>query len=133
MKFLTTAIVLGPLMLIGSPVGAADQSSPSGAPIQSAATSDSAASRDTYVQKAREDLQEWQQKLHDFSEKAQAKAQKDGDEAEKGLNAAWAKTEAEGHKLQDATGEGWENAKISYENASRELAHAWDKVRAQAK
>ena len=58
-------------------------------------------------------MDEWQQKLHDFSEKAKAKGQQEGNAAENELKAAWTKVEAEQHKLQSASAEGWESAKIS--------------------
>jgi hypothetical protein len=74
-------------------------------------------------------MQEWQRKLHDFSEKAKANGQKAGKAAENGLTAAWAKTEAEARRLQSASADGWESAKSSYEKASHELADAWDKAR----
>jgi hypothetical protein len=131
MRLLVASIVIGPLMLIGALSEAAGQSSPSGTQIQSPAGSNSTAGRDTYSQKVRDDMQEWQQKLHDFSERAKAKGQQAGNAAENELNAAWAKTQAEAHKLQAATAEAWESAKASYEKASRELADTWNKIRSQ--
>jgi uncharacterized membrane protein len=128
MRLLIAAIV-GPLMLIGALPQAAGQSSPSGTQVQSAAGSNAPADRDTYTQKARGDIRDWQQKLHDFSEDAKAKGQQAGNAAENDLNAAWTKTQAEAQKLQTATAAGWESAKASYEKASHELADAWDKVR----
>jgi hypothetical protein len=49
--------------------------------------------------------------------------------AENELKAAWTKVEAEQHKLQSASAEGWESAKISFEKASHDLKEAWDKIR----
>ena len=65
MRIFTASIVIGSLMLIGVLPAAADQSSfSSDHPIQlAAAGADFAADRDTYVQKARDEMQEWQQKL----------------------------------------------------------------------
>jgi len=133
MRLLIASIVIGPLMLIGALPEAAGQSSPSGTQIQSAAGSNTTADRDTYTQKARDDMQQWQKKLHDFSESAKAKGQQAGNAAENELNAVWAKTQAETHKLQAATAEGWESAKASYEKASRELADTWNKIGSQDK
>ena len=75
MRMLTVSIVIGPLMLIGA-LPAAGQSTlalGSGAPVQLAAGADSAADRDTYTQMALDEIQKWQGKLHNFSEKAAAK------------------------------------------------------------
>jgi hypothetical protein len=118
-------------MLIGA-LPAAGQSLPatgSAAPAHSVAGAGPTTDRDTYTQKARDDMQQWQQKLHDFSENAKAKGQQAGDAAGNELNAAWTKTLAEAQKLQTTGADGWESAKASYEKASHELADAWDKVR----
>ena len=129
MRILFASIAIGPLMLFGALPAAAGQSISSDTPIQLAAGGDSTADRDTYTQKAREAMHEWQQKLHDFSEKAKAKGQEEGNAAENELKAAWTKAEAEQHKLQSASAEGWESAKISFEKASHDLKEAWDKIR----
>jgi hypothetical protein len=49
--------------------------------------------------------------------------------AENELNAAWTKAEAEQHKLETASAEGWESAKTSFEKASHNLKEVWDKIR----
>jgi hypothetical protein len=136
MRVLTTSIIIGSFILIGTLPAGAGQSAlvlPSGAPIRLAASGDSSADRDTYAQKARDEIQEWQRKIHAFSKKAAAKGEEAGYVAENDLNKAWAKTEAASRKLQTASTEGWESAKTSYEKASRELAVAWDKIRPQDK
>jgi hypothetical protein len=127
-KAIIAAIVAGPLMLIGVLPAAAGPSTSSDPPIRLAAGSDSTADRDTYTQKARDDLQEWQRRLHDFGEKAKTDGQKDAAAAQHDLNEAWTKTQAEAHKLQTASAEDWERAKASYEKASQELADAWHRI-----
>jgi hypothetical protein len=132
MKILTAAIVIGPLLLIGALPAAAGQSPPalgSNAPVRLAAGGDAAADRDTYTQKARNDMQEWRRKLHDFSEKAGATGKEAGSAAETDLNKAWTKTEAASRRLQTVGAEGWDHARISFEKASHELTDAWDKIR----
>ena len=129
MRIFFALIVIGPLMLLGALPAAAGQSISSNSPIQLAAAGDSTADRDTYTQKARVSVDEWQQKLHDFGEKAKAKGQEEGNAAENELKAAWTKADAEQHKLQSASAEGWESAKISFEKASHDLKEAWDKIR----
>jgi hypothetical protein len=137
MRMLTASIVIGPLMLIGALPAAAGQSTlalGSGAPVRLAAGSnDTPVDRDTYTQQARDKMQEWQRKLHDFSEKAEAKGKEAGNAAENDLNKAWTKAEAASSKLQTVGAESWESAKTSFEEASRELADAWHKIRPQDK
>jgi hypothetical protein len=60
-----------------------------GRPVRVAAGGDTTADRDTYTQKAKDEMQGWQQKLHDFSEKAEAKGKEAGNAAEVDLNKAW--------------------------------------------
>ena len=129
MRILFASIVIGPLMLFGALPAAAGQSISFNTPIQLAAGGASTTDRDTYIQKARDTMHEWQQKLHDFSEKAKAKGREEGKAAENELNAAWTKAEAEQHKLEIASKEGWESAKISFEKASHDLKEVWDKIR----
>ena len=109
MRMLTVSIVVGPLMLIGALPAAAGQSAlalGSGAPVRLVAAGDSTADRDTYTQKARAEMQEWQRKLHDFSEKAEAKGKEAGNAAENDLNKAWTKAEAASRQLQTVGVEG---------------------------
>jgi len=135
MRSLATAIVIGSLTLIGA-LPATAQSAPavgSDAPARSATTGDTTADRESYTRKAQDDMQDWQRKLHDFGEKAAANGHAAADAAQNDLNAAWIAADADARQLQTATAEGWEDAKISFENASRELAADWDKIRPQDK
>jgi hypothetical protein len=135
MRMLTASIVIGPLVLIGA-LPAAGQSTlalGSDAPVQLAAGADSTADRDTYTQQARDEMQEWQRKLHDFSEKAEAKGKEAGNAVENDLNKAWTKAQAASSKLQTVGAEGWENARTSFEEASHELAEAWRKIHPEEK
>jgi len=96
-----------------------------------AAGNDTKADRNTYTQQARDEIQEWQRKLHDFSERAEAKGKEAANAAENDLNKAWTKAEAASRQLQTVGAEGSERAKTSFEKASRELAEAWHKIRPQ--
>ena len=129
MRILFASVIIGPLMLCGALPAAAGQSISSDRPIQLAAGGDLTADRDAYTQKARDAMHEWQQKLHDFSEKAKAKGQEEGKAAENELKAAWTKAEAEQRKLETASAEGWESAKTSFEKAFHDLKEVWDKIR----
>jgi hypothetical protein len=136
MRMLTVSIVIGPLVLIGTLPAAAGQSTValgSGAPVLFVAGNDAPADRDTYTQQARDKMQEWRRKLHDFSEKAEAKGKEAGNAAGNDLNKAWTKAEAASSKLQTVGAESWESAKTSFEEASRELADAWHKIHPEDK
>jgi hypothetical protein len=131
MRILPASIVSGPLLLIGA-LSAGGQSTTlalgAGAPVQLAAGAGSTADKDTFTQKARDEIQEWQRKLHDFGGKAEAKGKEAGDAAENGLHEAWTKAEAASRKLEAAGAGDWESAKASYEKASHELADAWHRA-----
>jgi hypothetical protein len=127
-KSFVASILVGSFMLVGVLPAATSRSISSDTPIQLAAGSDSTTDKDTYTQKARDDLQEWQRKLHDFSEKAETAGRRDASEAEHDLNAAWKKTQGELRQLQAASSEDWEAAKSSYEKASHELADTWHRI-----
>jgi hypothetical protein len=81
----------------------------------------------------RHEMQEWERKLRDYSEKAEAKGREAGNAAENDLNKAWNKAEAASHKLETVGAEGWEHAKASFEQASRELAETWHKIHPEDK
>jgi hypothetical protein len=126
MRTILASIVIAPLILFGA-MPTAQSISPD-ARIQLAAGGDSTFDRDRYTQRARDAMHEWPQKLHDFSEKAKAKGQGEGNAAENELNAACTKADAEQHKLQSAGAEGRVSAKISFEKASHYLKEAWDRI-----
>ena len=129
-------MVIGPLMLVGLLPVAAGQATfglgSGGAPIQlvdNASTTD----RDTYLQQARADMHDWEQKLRDFSAKVDAKGQKVDNAADNDLNRAWTETQDASNRLQTASAQDWQSARISYEKATRDLANAWDKIRPEDK
>jgi hypothetical protein len=135
MKILNAAIVLGPLILIGALPAMAGQPvslSPSNAPVRVAADTESTASRSSYRARARDEVQEWQRKLHEFSGQAKAKSQTASNSAGNELDAAWHKTEAASHRLQTASADGWDSAKTTFESASRELADTWHRIHPEA-
>jgi len=131
MRILSTAIVFAPLMLAGTlPAisGELVSRAPSNAAIQLADDANSTSDRNSYLQRVKNEMQEWQRKLHDSGEQAEAKTQSASHSAENELHEAWGKTEAASHRLQTASADGWESAKASFEEASRKLAAAWHKV-----
>jgi hypothetical protein len=133
MKCPTLSIVIGFLVLIGA--AAADEPSrapDAGVPVHLAATGD-ATDRDTYTQKAQDDMQGWQRKLREFSKESAAEGKVAETVAEHDLDVARIAAEAASRKLQTVGADGWVSAQTSYEKASHDLAEAWDKVRPDAK
>jgi hypothetical protein len=133
MKIIAASIVIGSLMLIGALPGAG-QSSPApaaSAPVGSATGGDTTTDRASYTQKARDDMQEWERKLHDFSVRAESNGKEADNAADTDLHKAWTRTEAVSRRLQTVGAEGWDRARTSFEQASRDLAAAWGRVRHQ--
>jgi Spy/CpxP family protein refolding chaperone len=134
MRILPASTVVGSLLLIGliGTLPAASQSirsSPSAASFKMAAVADWKAERDTYVQKARDEVQAWQQKLHDIREKAKTRNSEASITARNNFNAAWTETEDAFHKLETVGAEDWESAKMSFNKASQKLAAIWEKIK----
>jgi len=100
----------------------------SGTSIRLAAAYGSTADRETYAQKARDDMQEWQRKLHAFGERIQDRATQAHNSAGDDLNKAWTRAEAASRRLETVSSEDWDSAKISFERASRKLALAWHRI-----
>jgi hypothetical protein len=136
MRLLTAAIVFAPLMLIGVLPAVAGQPVsllPSNTPVRLAADTPTATDRDSYMQRAKDEMQEWQRKLHDFGEQGKAKGQTASNATGDELNEAWNKTEAASHKLQTASADGWESAKTTFEKASHNLADTWHRIHPEEK
>lgn len=134
MRIRSASTIVGSLLLIGL-IGTLPAAGQSTQPPQPAASSGMAApadwktERDTYIQKARDDVQAWQQKLHDIREKAKAKNSEASITAHNDFNTAWTETEDAFHKLETVGAEDWESAKISFNTASQKLAAIWEKIR----
>ncbi len=126
---LVATMVILPFMLVGGLSAATAQSVAAATSTRSASGTDATADRESYTQKARDDLHAWQLKLSDFDDKAEKTGRKDLASAKHDLHEAWARTATETDKLKDSSAEGWQSAKLSYEKASNELAADWDKVR----
>ena len=136
MRILPGLAVLGPLLLIGliGTLPAAGQSIQPTQPTASfgmAAAADWKAERDAYVQNARDEVQEWQRKLHDFREKR--RNSEANIKTREHFDTAWTEVEEASHKLETAGAENWEGAKISFHKASQRLAAVWEQIKNQDK
>jgi hypothetical protein len=134
MRILPASTVVGSFLLIGL-IGTLPAAGQSVQPPQPAASSRMAAAadwkteRDTYVQKARDEVQAWQQKLHDLREKVQTRNSEANITAQNDFNTAWKETEDAFRKLETVRAEDWESAKTSYNKASLKLAAIWEKIK----
>jgi hypothetical protein len=134
MRILSTSTVVGSVLLIGL-IGTLPAASQSVQPTQPTvsqkvdAVADWKAERDAYVQKARDEVQAWQRKLHDLREKARTRNSEENITAQNNLNAAWTKADDAFHRLETVGTEDWESAKTSYNKASLKLSAIWDKIK----
>jgi hypothetical protein len=129
MKILIVPI-LATLTLAGALPAAAESKPATGqaAPVRPATTRDPAAGRETFMQRARDEMGIWQQKLNDFTTKAEASGAAAQVKAKKSLDSAWADTKTASARLETAGAADWESAKASYRKASHKLAVAWQKI-----
>jgi hypothetical protein len=129
MKVVITPIIAALAIASVAPtVAQSNLGSGSGASVRLAAAHDSTADRATFTQKARDDMQEWQQKLRAFGEKIRAKATHVHNSAGDDLNKAWTRADAASSRLETVSSEDWDSAKISFERASHKLDLAWRKI-----
>jgi hypothetical protein len=126
-RLAATSLIAGPIVLVGALPAAA------GPLTQVAANSDSSADRGSFTQAAQDDLHQWQQRVHDFDVSAEATGKADTIATEHALNAAWDRVQVEAGKLQTASRDEWESAKISYQKASHDLTDEWDRTQSQHK
>lgn len=136
MRIVIAAIVFAPLLLVGVLPAFAGQpasQSPAYASTDGVASTGTTTDRNTYTQRAQDEVQEWRRKLHDFSEQAKVKGQSARNASGNKLNEAWSKTKAASHKLRTASADSWEGAKTSFEKASHRLADAWHQIHPEEK
>ena len=117
MKFLAAAIVILPLLLTGAPPALAQATG-------GAQSTD----RESYTKQAEGEMQDWKQKIEKGGAKTEAAGKEAGASANRQLNTAWSKTQNASRKLKNVGDEGWEQAKLGYERAKRNLANTWHKV-----
>src|ERR1700689_2745936 len=126
MRILPISTVVGSFLLIGligtlPAAGQSTQSPQSVASSREASPTDWKTQKKTYVRKARDEVQELQRKLHDFSEKTRTKTSEGSITAKNDFNTAWTEADDAFHKLETVGAEDWESAKTSYNKASQKL------------
>jgi hypothetical protein len=133
MRIISASIVAASVLLICliGALPAASQSVQPTPPIASpaGAEADWKSQRDAYVQKARDEVQEWQRQLQDLREKRRAKNLEADITTKNDFHTAWIETEDAFHKLETVGANDWESAKTSYNKASLKLAAIWEKIK----
>jgi hypothetical protein len=128
------APVIATLVLAGALPAAAQSKPASGQTTVGVATPrDPTAERETTMQRARDEMGIWQQKLNDFTTRAEGRGTAAQAKAIKALDSAWAETKAASARLEAAGAADWDSAKAAYRKASHKLAMAWQKVDAGKK
>lgn len=131
MKLFVVSFLVGSLVLVGTLLAAADQSTSrpgSSVPVRLAVARDSAADREVYSQEAQNQLRQWQRKLRDFGDKAKGGGKAADAAARDELQRAWTNAEAASDRLQAMDAAGWDSAKSSFEKASHQLAESWHRI-----
>ena len=130
MKIFIAPIVIGTLAFACA-LPAAAQTKPAfdrGATVSVVTTRDATIERNSFTQKAQDEVRIWQQKLHDFDAKVQANATEAQTSASKDLDDAWTQTKAASAQLETVGEKDWDSAKASFQTASHKLVVAWHKV-----
>ncbi len=99
-----------------------------GQPLPTAASAVPSSDHAAYLQRVQAEMDGWRLKLHGMADQAEATGQETATAAKSDLRAAWSKTEADARNLETASAAGWDDAKSSFEQASQNLQHAWDRT-----
>ena len=89
---------------------------------------DFTARKDAYLQKMRNEMAEWRQKMHAAGEWTEAEAQQASADTKAHLDRTWTATERAWRKLQSESAEGWDKTKRAYERSTAELRAQWHKL-----
>jgi hypothetical protein len=128
MKLFFTSLMIGTLVLSIAPPVSAQSNPEKGTSVGVATPRDPVAERKRFTQQAQDEVRIWEQKLHDFDTKMQAKATDAQATASKDLDNAWAQTKTAYAGLETAGEKDWYSAKTSFKKASDKLAVAWHKL-----
>ncbi|HTZ76255.1 MAG TPA: hypothetical protein VMC10_00025 [Stellaceae bacterium] len=88
--------------------------------------------REEYQERAQRQMDEWGHKMRDAAESAKANGRQLASDAQAEIDRAWADTKEQWAKLQHASADGWERARIAYEHASRKMQDEWNKFHPSA-
>ena len=84
------------------------------------------AGRDTYIHENEGTFEEWGKKVDAFNAKASQRSDEAKKAAQREIDHAWAETKTGWAKLKNASRDGWEDAKVSFESSKKKLERAWN-------
>jgi gas vesicle protein len=133
MKTLMTRSLMGALCVVGGTATAVAGAVPAppttrGGVMLVADAKDFATQRDEYIRKAQDELQEWQNRMSQWTDDAKASGSKISEQTRRNLDKAWTDVQANWHKLQAAAPQTWDTARSSFEEASERMKSAWEKI-----
>ena len=131
MKALMIRSLMGALFLAGGTAvaGAIPAPAATGSSVMLVAdTNDFATQRDEYIRKAQDELQDWQNRMSQWTDEAKANGSKISEQTRQNLDKAWTDVEANWRKLQAAAPQTWDKARASFEEASERMKSAWEKI-----
>ena|SRR5579862_1852785 len=131
MKVLPVLIVGSPLMATAGLPAIADHPTPmliNGSLLKLVDDQDFAVRKDAYLQKMRNEMAEWRQKMHAVGERTEAEAHEASADTKAHLDRTWTATERAWQKLQSESAEGWDKTKHAYERSTAELRAQWHKL-----
>jgi hypothetical protein len=124
-------IVVGPLVALAGPPAVAGHSRPllvNQLLVKVADNDDFAARKDAYLQKSRNDMAEWQRKMHVAGERGEAQGHEAAATTRAHLDRTWTAAERSWRDLQAAGAEGWDSTKNAYERSAAELRVQWHQL-----
>jgi sporulation protein YlmC with PRC-barrel domain/ElaB/YqjD/DUF883 family membrane-anchored ribosome-binding protein len=83
---------------------------------------------DEYLRQAKQEMQEWQNKVDAYAEKARRKGSEAAKEAKQSMEAGWSKVQEQWQRLENASQEAWEETRQGYENARDAFQKEWNKT-----
>lgn len=127
-------IVLRPKQMIGLMVAAVaiftlplvfQHLSGAAGPARAAATTESQDERLRYMEEAAQSVQKWRQRVHSLAERAQAAGSTQALETRQRILAEWSLVENSWHVLSVSQGTAWEEAQVSFQQASDSFTRTW--------
>lgn len=86
------------------------------------------AGHDAFLQRARNLLQLWRQRMNDWGERAQATGGKIRRKAQENLDKSWSNLKSGWQRLETAEAHGWQSARAAFDKASARMRIAWQKL-----
>ena len=84
--------------------------------------------REQFVENTERQLDEWGQKVNQFTENARQEASEASDEAAREVSEAWDAVQRQWRKLKEASVDAWENGKASFDETWNEFEKTWNEA-----